>query len=187
MRPIVRNALIAGGSLVALLMAACSEGSFADSEGFHTVMSWDDGRYATLSGVPAGHAAGEPTGFVVTIGNGSDAAWEGEYCLLLVGDAGALAHLGDADFDLAPGAGATDSVSMEMPAGADDESYGLSLVLPGQGSVTNTIHTGDAPAVEPAPWGSPGGCVVGPLGQMEHTVDRSALEVDGGPVREAGD
>jgi len=105
----------------------------AERERFSARQEAENGAVAAWSGYIEGYEPGREAQFDITIDNGTDEDWSGRLCLqLMEGDRpSVLATLEQRPFNLDPGLGFSDTLTVEMPESLDEGAYALSLVVRG--------------------------------------------------------
>lgn len=90
-----------------------------------------DGAIVAWSGYTEGQEPGGEAAFDITIKNETTQAWPGRYCLQLMDNElpQVVATLEQRSFNLEPGVGFSDSVTVQFPENLDAGAYGLSLAV----------------------------------------------------------
>jgi hypothetical protein len=123
--------------LMALLAAGCSASAGTpipeeqERESFSSRRESADGAVVYWSGYVEGFEPAMEAGFDVAITNETGQAWSGRYCLQLMSNDQplVLATLEQRPFELEPGVGFSDTLTVQFPEPLDDGAYGLSLVV----------------------------------------------------------
>lgn len=91
----------------------------------------EDGAIVAWNGDTRGYEPGEDVSFGISIENQTDQDWQGRYCLhLMAGQSHqVIATLEQRAFELQPGVGFSDTITVQFPEGLDDGAYGLSLAV----------------------------------------------------------
>jgi hypothetical protein len=90
----------------------------------------EDGAIVEWGGYTEGYEPGGEATFDVSIKNETGQAWPGRFCLQLMGQGPTvLATLEQRPFNLEPGLGFSDTLTVEFPEGMNEGAYGLSLVV----------------------------------------------------------
>jgi hypothetical protein len=133
---------VAGWTLLLLAVALIATGCSAlasetpapleeERESFSARRESEDGAIVFWSGYVEGYEPGAEAAFDVSIKNEMDQAWSGRYCLQLMGndEPMVLNTLEQRPFELEPGVGFSDTITVEFPAGVGDGAYHLSMVV----------------------------------------------------------
>jgi hypothetical protein len=129
--------LVAVTALIATGCSALAGGPAAPEEQerqpFSARREGEDGAVVAWSGYVDGYEPGMEASFDISIENGTDEPWPGRFCLQLMDNDGpnVLATLEQRPFNLEPGVGFSDAITVEIPEGLDEGAYGLSLVARG--------------------------------------------------------
>ncbi len=123
--------------LMALLATGCSASTGApileeqERESFSSRRESGDGAIVGWSGYVEGFEPGAEEDFDIAITNETGQAWSGRYCLQLMSNDQplVLATLEQRPFELEPGVGFSDTLTVQFPETLDDGAYGLSLVV----------------------------------------------------------
>jgi hypothetical protein len=127
---------------IALLAVGCSVAAIQSREPteeprqpFSARREREDGAVVAWSGYVDGYEPGEEASFDVTIMNETDEAWPGRFCLQLMDDdlPQVVAVLEQRPFNLEPGLGFSDVITVTFPEDLEAGVYGLSFVVRGPG------------------------------------------------------
>ncbi len=115
----------------------------------------EGGAVVAWSGDTRGYEPGDDASIGITIENQTDQDWRGRYCLNLMGGQShqVIATLEQRTFELSPGVGFSDTITVQLPEGLDAGAYGLSLAVrrPGGAMVDLVpIQVGETDAVRRA-------------------------------------
>lgn len=100
-----------------------------ERERFSARRESEDGAIVAWSGYTEGYESGAEAEFDITLKNETDQVWRGRYCLQLMDRQlpMVIATLEQRDFTLESGMGFSDTITVRLPEGMDDGTYGLSL------------------------------------------------------------
>ena len=125
-------------STAVLLTTGCNtsalgaqEATEAPPQPFSARRAYENGAIVEWSGYVEGYEPGAEASFDVSIKNETGEDWPGRFCLQLM-DAerpAVLATLEQRPFNLQPGLGFSDSITVTVPESLDEGAYGLSLVV----------------------------------------------------------
>ncbi len=103
----------------------------APPQPFSARRAYENGAIVEWSGYVEGYEPGAEASFDISIKNETGEDWPGRFCLQLMdGDRPAvLATLEQRPFNLQPGLGFSDTITVTFPESLDEGAYGLSLVV----------------------------------------------------------
>lgn len=125
-------------TVAALLLTGCNalagpteQPSQEERQPFSSRRESEDGAIVEWSGYTAGYEPGAEATFNMVIKNQTEQPWPGRFCLQLMDNDGpnVVATLEQRPFNLEPGLGFSDTVTVQFPEGIDEGAYGLSLVV----------------------------------------------------------
>ena len=125
-------------TVAALLLTGCSalagpteQPAEEEREPFSSRRESEDGAIVEWSGYTAGYEPGAEATFNMEIKNQTEQPWSGRFCLQLMDNDGprVVATLEQRPFNLDPGLGFSDEITVEFPEGLEPGAYGLSLVV----------------------------------------------------------
>ncbi len=98
---------------------------------FSTSREREDGAFVEWSGYTDGYEPGAEATFDIMIRNQTEDEWPGRFCLQLVDldDQAVVSTLKERPFNLEPGLGFAQSITVQLPENLDARAYGLSLVV----------------------------------------------------------
>lgn len=128
------------------------------SDPFVATAEGGDGIFVEFRGFSRGFHPGDEVAYNLDAHNGSGAAWQARYCLLLLDRAGVVANLAQEDFSLRPDEGFGAMIVVSLPAALEPGAYGLRLLIPGRLGMDNTIYLGEATPASAGPWPEVAGC-----------------------------
>ncbi|MEX0760947.1 MAG: hypothetical protein WD208_09930 [Dehalococcoidia bacterium] len=145
------------------LLAACGNDG-GPGEEFTASETFDDGSLIELTGNTAGHAGGDQSDFSVLFRNGDGSGedveageWASVYCVVLM-DSDAPMMSGGDSFAIPEGLQVENQLQLVLPPGLAEGAYGLAIVVPDHGSVSQTIWVGDEGDETGASWPVPPEC-----------------------------
>ncbi len=98
---------------------------------FSASREWETGAFVEWSGYTEGYKPGAKATFDMTIRNQTEDGWPGRFCLQLVDfdRQAVVSTLEQQPFNLEPGLGFAQSITVQFPEHLDASAYGLSLVV----------------------------------------------------------
>lgn len=152
------RALMLSMMATGLLVACGNDGG--QGEEFTASETLDDGSLIELTGNTAGHAGGDQSDFSVLFRNGDGSnggEWASVYCVVLMDRNAPLMSGGDS-FAIPEGLQVENQLQLVLPPGLAEGAYGLAIVVPDHGSVSQTIWVGDEGDETGISWPVPSEC-----------------------------